>query len=394
MVQFFDKYLKIGSSPSDCESKRLKKSSLILITLINATAAFFWGLIYIYLNHYLSASIPLFYTFISAFNLWHLHKTRNIIPLQKTQIVLVLILPFLLMWSLGGFALGSFVMIWAFFAPIAALTYERNSKSLYWFFAFLALVLLSTIIDQSLIENQTKPLSQTAIEVFFLLNISAGLSGIYFLIKYYIDAKEISANKRLQKEHDALLESTQKLKKVNYKLKHIAAHDTLTGLPNRYHLQENIIKMIASSKRSHTKMALLFIDLDGFKKVNDNFGHAMGDIVLKIVGQRIKALLREEDAIARIGGDEFAIAMANITNIAYVENIALRMIEEISRDYSCISSLSTPIGASIGISLYPHDSNNMEMLFQKADAAMYHAKEKGKGAFQFFNEALSQAPIS
>jgi len=383
--------MTIGSSPTDSESLRLQKSSLILVPLIIGTAAFIWGLIYIYLEHYLSASIPLSYSFISVLNLWHFHKTKNIIPIQKTQMILVLFLPFFLMWSLGGFALGSFVMIWSFFAPIAALTYDRSSKALYWFYAFLMLVIFSTLIDQSLIEHHTSFMPQIAVELFFLLNISAGLSGIYFLFKHFIDEKEKNANERLQKEHQALLKSTQELKEANYKLKHIADHDSLTGLPNRYYLQGHLNQIMSHAKRYQQSIALLFIDLDGFKKVNDNFGHSSGDEVLKIIGKRITKLLREEDTIARIGGDEFAIAIGSIKDISYIENIALRLIKEVNRGYSCIPSSSSFIGASIGISIYPEDSNNKEVLFRNADAAMYHAKEKGRNNYQFFNDDINQS---
>ena len=101
---FFNNYMNIGASPEDSTELKLKKSSLLLIPLIIGTAAFIWGMIYIALDQYLSASIPLSYSVISIFNLWHLHKTKDILLLQKTQMVLVLFLPFLLMWTLGGFS--------------------------------------------------------------------------------------------------------------------------------------------------------------------------------------------------------------------------------------------------------------------------------------------------
>ncbi|MCK5678096.1 MAG: GGDEF domain-containing protein, partial [Flavobacteriaceae bacterium] len=233
IINFFTKAVNIGSSHTDSTSLKLKKSSLIIIPLIVGPAAIIWGIIYIILGQYLSASIPLSYSVISIFNLLHLHKTKNIILLQKTQMILVLILPFLLMWSLGGFAYGSFVMLWAFFAPIAALMYEDYKRSLYWFFSFLALVVLSVLIDPILIENRTSFLSQPAIELFFFLNISMALSGVYILIKYFIREKDKNADERLKKEHDTLLLRTEELKKANSKLKMLAHHDVLTGLNNK-----------------------------------------------------------------------------------------------------------------------------------------------------------------
>ncbi len=387
---FFDYLLNMGSSDDDSEFVRLKKSSLILVPLIIGTAAFVWGIIYVAFEQYLSASIPLSYTVISLFNLWYFQQSKNIVPLQNSQMILVLLLPFFLMWSLGGYALGSFVMIWAFFAPIAALTYERIEKALYWFYAFLALVIFSTIIDPFLQQHHMNNMPQLVIEIFYLLNISAGLSGLFFLIKYFIDEKEKNANERLQKEHEALLQSTQELKEVNLKLKHLAAHDVLTNLPNRYHLKKSLSQMIACAKRYQHSIALLFIDLDGFKKVNDNFGHAKGDEILQAVAIRIKSLLREEDTIARIGGDEFAIGIGRITDTTYVENVAQRLIDDINHEYPGISSYSSLIGASVGISFYPDDCDDVETLISHADAAMYHAKQIGPNKHQFFSDEINQ----
>ena len=210
--------INIGYLKTDSKELKLKKSSLVIVPLIIGPAAFIWGLSYIAFEHYLSASIPLLYSFVSLFNLWYLHKTKDIQVLQNIQLYLVLLLPFFLMWSLGGFALGGFVMIWAFFAPIAALAYQRDKKASYWYFAFIALVLFSTFIDQYLLENHSPVMPQYAKEIFFFLNITFGLSGIYFLIKHFIDEKEKNANILLQKKHEALLGTTEELKKSKKEL--------------------------------------------------------------------------------------------------------------------------------------------------------------------------------
>ena len=370
--------LSIGSSPSDSEELKLKKSSLLLVPFIIGPAAFIWGLLYIYLDHYLSAAIPLSYTIISMFNVWHLHKTKNIEPLQKIQMLLVLLLPFFLMWSLGGYALGSFVFIWAFFAPIAALTYEDSKHALNWFYSFIGLVVISTLIDQYLLESHTTFMPQIAVELFFLLNISAGLSGIYFLIRFFINEKDKNALELLQQEHE-------ELKKANNKLDYFAHHDTLTDLPNRYYLRENLQKILSYAKRHSKTVALFFVDLDGFKKINDNYGHAIGDKVLQDVAARIKSLLREEDIVARIGGDEFALVLSDITDLSFIEDISTRIIDEINRDYPYVSSPS-PIGASIGISLYPYDAQEIDTLINYADEAMYKIKLSSKNAYLFYSE--------
>ncbi len=388
MKKLFTKYLNaainIGVEEGDSEYLRLKKASLTLIPLIIGIAAFIWGILYILLDHYISASIPLSYSVVSAFNLWHLKKTKNIVPIQQIQMILVLILPFALMWTLGGFALGSFVFIWAFFAPIAALTYEEKSKSMYWFYAFISLVVFSTLIDQNLIENHKTFMPQIAVELFFLLNISAGLAGIFYLIKYFIEEKEKISIERLQNEHEILHQRTQELYEANEKLEYFASHDVLTGLPNRYYLQDNLKKMMAYAKRYDERFALLFVDLDGFKSINDEYGHAKGDVILKSVSKRMKSLLRGEDTVARIGGDEFAIAVRKVTDIKYVENIAERIIEEINRNYDSIPSSS--LGASIGISFFPEHAQDIDTLISRADHAMYTVKKSSKNAYLIYSK--------
>ena len=376
----------IGVTSSDAEKERLKKVSLTLVPMIIGPAAFLWGLIYFYLGHYLSGAIPFLYSIISLFNLWHLNKTKNIFLLQKTQMILVLILPFLLMWSLGGFAHGSFVMLWAFFAPIAAITYEDKVKALRWFHAFMVLVLISVGIDQMLIANHTTPMPQITVELFFLLNISVGLSGIYFLIGHFIDEKDKNANYRLQQEHEKLLKTAEKLEVANSKLKHRAHYDELTNLPNRYRLQEDLVKMMGYATRHKHSLALLFIDLDGFKAVNDNYGHATGDEILKVVANRIKALLRQEDTVARIGGDEFAVCIGNLDNLDYVEIVAKRIIAEISQEYECLKNSS--LGASIGISLFPQHARDIDSLLNYADKAMYQVKQSTKNNFLIYDEKI------
>lgn len=377
-------FLSIGESTTDTEELKLKKKSLVLVPIIIGPAAFIWGIIYIYLNHYISASIPLFYSIISILNLMHLQKTKNIIVLQKVQMILVLILPFLLMWSLGGFAKGSFVFIWSFYAPIASLTYEKKQHSLYWFYSFASLVLLSVFLDGTLMKHHLGCMNQNAIGLFYFLNITAGLSGIYFLVQYFIGEKDKNAHKLLEEEHKALKSTTLELQKVNKELNHLACHDNLTGLANRYLLRTNLSKMIALAARQEHVLALLFLDLDGFKNINDRYGHAIGDEVLKTVANRIKPLLRKEDTMARIGGDEFAIAIGNITDINLVNQISQRILDEVVKKYECIPG-DNSLGISIGIAFFPRDASDIDGLINKADEAMYGVKVEGKHAFKTYN---------
>jgi len=209
--QYLQKLLTLGVSNKDSEAVRLKKMSLTMLPLIIGPAGFLWALVYLSLGHFFSAAIPMIHTLFSILGLWHFHRTKNIVFLQKTQLYLTLLLPFFLMWSLGGFAQGSIVMVWAFFAPVAAIILNKNEKSYYWFYAFLVLVIFSTLIDTWLIQHNENPLPKFIVEIFFLLNIAAALSGIYFLIKHFINENEKNAQEKLHLKNEILKQHTTQL---------------------------------------------------------------------------------------------------------------------------------------------------------------------------------------
>ena len=209
--QYIEKFLTIGSSSMDNESIRLKKISINMVPLIIGPVGFFWGVTLYLLNHPISALIPMFYTIGSIIQLIIFHKNKSLLMMQTGQMTLILLLPFLLTWSLGGFALSSFMFIWAFFAPIISLMHEKDSKKSYWLYSFVLLIIFSAIIDQKMIELQTNPLSPMMIEIFFILNISVALSGLYLLIKYFINKTNANANDKLNIKHDALINNTKNL---------------------------------------------------------------------------------------------------------------------------------------------------------------------------------------
>ncbi|MCO4844783.1 MAG: EAL domain-containing protein [Sulfurovum sp.] len=390
--KYFNNYLNAVVLSTDSKALRLKKSSLIIVPLIIGPAALVWGILYIFLGQYVSASIPLSYSVISLFNLCHLYKTKNIILLQQIQMILVLFLPFFLMWSLGGFASGSFVMLWAFFAPIAALIYEDSKKSLYWFYAFIVLVVFSTVIDQALIESRTTFLSQTAIELFFLLNSSAALAGVFLLIKYFINEKDKNAHECLEEEHRELALRSEELNKANIKLKALAHYDSLTGLPNRALFNDRLSQAIEKAKRHKNELALLFVDLDRFKPINDSLGHALGDKVLQAVASRLHNSIRKEDSLARLGGDEFIILMDDLNKGENASLLAQKIIDCLAVPIY-IDEHTLYVTASIGISLYPHDDIDMNKLIMYADTAMYKAKKGGKNNFQFYSTEMTALAV-
>ena len=170
---------------------------------------------------------------------------------------------------------------------------------------------------------------------------------------------------------------------------HMAHHDALTGLPNRTLLADRIGQAIARANRSGGKLAVLFLDLDRFKNVNDSFGHAVGDLLLTAVAARLTASRREEDTVARLGGDEFIVSIPDVAGAAEAETVAARILADLAKPFT-IAGHQLHADGSIGIALYPADGETAETLMRNADTAMYHAKESGRANYQFFSSQMSE----
>jgi diguanylate cyclase (GGDEF)-like protein/PAS domain S-box-containing protein len=168
----------------------------------------------------------------------------------------------------------------------------------------------------------------------------------------------------------------------------LAYYDALTGLPNRTLLQDRLAKALASALRRKDKVALLFLDLDKFKDINDSLGHSVGDLLLQNVAVRLKSGVRKQDTVARLGGDEFLIVLTNVKEIAYASIAAGRFMHAMSAEF-VIQGHSLSISCSVGISMFPEDGMDSESLLKNADAAMYRAKESGRNNFRFFTEDMN-----
>ncbi|SHE73515.1 EAL and GGDEF domain-containing protein [Desulforamulus putei] len=171
-------------------------------------------------------------------------------------------------------------------------------------------------------------------------------------------------------------------------LRHMAYHDSLTGLPNRLLFNDRLSVAIIQAGRNRKMLAVMFLDLDYFKLVNDTLGHDIGDRLLKGIANRLTRLLRKGDTIARIGGDEFAILLNDITRHEGASTVAQKIIDTLKEPW-IIGSHEFHITTSIGIALYPNDGEDVETLMKNADAAMYHAKEAGRNNFQFYTPAMN-----
>lgn len=601
--------------PADNANIRLKKISLTLVPLIIGLAAFIWGLIYFLLGHFLSGSIPLSYSIISAISLGYFFKTKKTQFIQYSQLILVLLLPFLLMWSLGGFYAGSMVMIWAIFAPVAALIFLEKRAARVWFILYLALILISVLIDDYVAAHVTH-IPDLARDIFFLLNLGCGSAGLYMLLsftfneekranaadlriaasafetqdslmvtntngvilrinqaftdstgymadeivgktprilksgrhsddfyqemwevvnqtgawkgeiwqrrkngevypawltisavksddrgivtnyvgsfvdisarkhyenlileneqrlidilnvspiavriarkqgrevifynqgyadliknihamgddpkKYYVraeDYEEVLAelaqgnsviNRQIElkipnnmtlwtlasympiqyKGDDAVLGwfyDITSLKAAEEKIRLLAFHDPLTHLPNRQLLLDRLQQALASSARTGRNGALLFIDLDNFKALNDTLGHAMGDSMLQQVAQRLTDCVREGDTVARLGGDEFVVMLEDmseqiIESAELVEVVGEKILASLGQPYQ-LQAHKFRSSASIGTTVFSGHQQETEELLKQADIAMYQAKKAGRNTLRFFDPQMQE----
>ena len=185
-----------------------------------------------------------------------------------------------------------------------------------------------------------------------------------------------------------LVEAEKLLHAQNKKLNHQANHDMLTNLPNRLLFQDRLSEIIKSSTRNKERFALLFIDLDQFKTINDSLGHHIGDEVLKQTALRLQSVLRVEDTLARLGGDEFTIILKDVKDIQSASTVAQKIIS-IMKDSIQVQSHTLFVSSSIGISMFPEDAQSSENLIKFADTAMYKAKDEGRDNFQFYSSDMT-----
>lgn len=171
-------------------------------------------------------------------------------------------------------------------------------------------------------------------------------------------------------------------------IKHLAFHDALTGLPNRNLLMDRINQKLIHSKREQCSLALMFLDLDGFKLVNDQFGHKVGDDLLQVVAKRLLALVRKSDTVARVGGDEFIFVLDNPQGKDEIMVVANRVIRSINEPMDILGEV-IQIGASVGIAMFPADAGTYVELMKNADAAMYAAKASGRNNIIFFSPEMT-----
>jgi diguanylate cyclase (GGDEF)-like protein/PAS domain S-box-containing protein len=180
-------------------------------------------------------------------------------------------------------------------------------------------------------------------------------------------------------------EDITELKRLQEQATHQAQHDPLTDLPNRILFFDHLKHSLNLARRRHSGLAVFYLDLDGFKGVNDVYGHVAGDTVLSTMAQRILETVRASDTVARMGGDEFTIILEDLASRSHAADIAQMILEKVAQPCQ-VGEATVTLGASIGISFFPEDAEDIDKLISRADAAMYRAKHEGKSAFRFHSD--------
>lgn len=236
--------------------------------------------------------------------------------------------------------------------------------------------------------------TMTPLALFFLtyqdtLHITLGITAILWQIMVLRKGLKVSkATISAIELNEQLQDEIQHHKETKAQLHQLATHDALTGIPNRRLLEENLKSMFALAQTNQQKVIVVFIDLDGFKQVNDHFGHEAGDQLLKQVATRLKTYCGKSDAIARMGGDEFILGFRQTDDSTNtIELLANQLIQSISQPVTLANGHTANVGASIGISVFPDDGQEVETLIQKSDKRMYWSKTHGKGTFTHKSEA-------
>lgn len=356
----------------DSAEEKTKKGVLTIVATMIAVLAIFWGSAYVLLGKPYSGAIPLIYAGISFISIAYYFYTKRFEFFRFSQLLLIFWLPFLLMWSLGGFAHGSVVMIWAFFTPLAAMMFADAAHAVRWLYAFLLMTVLSAVIDPQLAVMVT-PMNEEAIRVFFVLNMGFGLAAVYIVLNFFVRQREQSHQAAVQAKKD-LEFSNKQLQDNETKIRQLMLTDGLTGVANRRHLDDRLKIDLERLHRYGNTLSVVMADLDNFKRINDNYGHLKGDDVIVAFANALMESVRSVDFVARFGGEEFFIILSE-TGREGAELLAERA--RASMQVQKIEGIPYSVTASFGIT-EALKNDSLERIVQRADQALYQAKEAGR----------------
>ncbi len=244
---------------------------------------------------------------------------------------------------------------------------------------------IDSIIDKTLFLNKIQEICKKKQEIEDIITLNNSENK-----KEYF---KIFAKYSKQSKKDIIIGSalnvTDEIKNQE-KIEYMAYHDLLTGLPNRTFLKNEVKTLMAFNKRHNKKLAFMFLDIDDFKLINDNFGHDRGDKLIKEISKRLKEILRKSDFVARIGGDEFAIILNEIKTKDDVITIFNKLKKNITKPINLYEDVNVYVTFSLGIAIFPDDTEDVEELYQYSDIAMYNAKQSGKDTYGFINDELKK----
>ena len=247
----------------------------------------------------------------------------------------------------------------------------------------------------NIVNANTREIAPNPLEVAINENKIVGLAADSVLIRR--DGLEVSIEDSAAPIHDRagnvlggvlVFHDVSEARALAFKMAHLAQHDSLTDLPNRELINDRLVQAITLAKRRGGRLALLFIDLDRFKQINDTFGHSTGDKLLKEVARQLSGCVRASDTVGRLGGDEFIVLLPEIDEPQSVAHVADKLLSAVSVSYR-IEGHELPISLSVGISIYPEDGHDAETIIKNADAAMYEAKAHGRNNYQFFAPSMT-----
>jgi diguanylate cyclase (GGDEF)-like protein len=377
-------FVNKGSLAEDSDEIRLKKAILTLISSGIAILAVFWGSLYVFSGYPLSGAIPLGYAAISFFSITRFFKNKKFSAFRFSQLLLILLLPFLLMWSLGGFANGSVVMVWAFFAPLAALFFSGRTSAARWLFAFVALTIISGLLNDQL-AVLARPMNDSLNTIYFIMNMGAGFLMIYIVLYYFVKDRQASQAMALKSREEALQSKAQlqaayeQLKENEIKIRELMLTDPLTGVANRRYLDQCLEQELQRIQRYGDKFSVIMTDLDFFKRINDKYGHNTGDTVLVKFTKVLNDNVRASDFVARYGGEEFVILLPDTDHEGATE-----LAERIRLDVAQyrFPDVQESVTASFGVTTVTDAHNSVEVL-KKADEALYSSKKQGRNRTTF-----------
>ncbi len=364
--------VNLGVLPQDSQQERLKKAVLTIVCGIIAVLAILWGSLYFLIGYRLSGAIPLAYSVVSFISIAYFFATKRFAFFRFSQLLLILLLPFLLQWSLGGFANGSAVMVWAFFAPLSALFFADSRSAARWLAGFLFLLVVSGFIDSTL-ASSTQPMLPTLNTLYFIMNLGCGFGSIYIVLHYVVRERDRTYREALI-ARDKLEAANLQLQQNEAKIRDLMLSDPLTGVANRRHLDERLSQEIIQVRRYKASVAVIMADLDNFKEINDRWGHTAGDSVLRVFAQLAKELVRGSDFVARFGGEEFVLLLPRTSEVGAVA-LAERMRQEFEQ--KVIAGVGHSVTASFGVTTIRADEEPDEVL-RRVDEALYEAKRSGR----------------